>query len=246
MLSHADAILQDLQRVTAERWRRAADAALGARVHWVKAYQQQRFALTYADLLDHPRYRTAARFFLSELYGPSDFSRRDEQFARVVPAMVRLFPDDIVATVRTLAALHALSERLDSELAAHLPAPGASALAYVQAWQATGQPEAREEQIRLTVTVGERLDRLTRNPLLRHTLRMMRGPARAAGLTDLQQFLEAGFDTFRAMNGAADFMGLIGERERSLAQALFAAHPPLDQATFATRLPPGGPLPAQP
>jgi hypothetical protein len=237
MGSHAESILHDLQRVGDERHHRQADPALGERVRVTKAYQQRRFSHTYADLLDHPRYRAAARFFLDELYGPSDFSRRDDQFARVVPAMVRLFPDDIVATVSTLASLHALSEQLDSQLAGHLREPALDAPGYVQAWQATGRPDAREQQISLTVRVGERLDRLTRNPLVRHSLRMMRGPARAAGLSELQQFLESGFDTFRAMRGAQDFLTMIGTRERELAATLFAAAPPFDASTVRAHLP---------
>lgn len=52
---------------------------------------------------------------------------------------------------------------------------------------------------------------------------MMRGPAKAAGLPALQQFLEVGFDTFKAMGGAAEFLSTVGSRERSLAKALFAA-----------------------
>ena len=46
---------------------------------------------------------------LDELYGPQDFSDRDAQFARVVPALVRLFPQELVETVAVLARLHALS-----------------------------------------------------------------------------------------------------------------------------------------
>lgn len=238
MASHADNILHDLQRVAEERRRRAADVSLGERVRRVKAFQQRRFSHTYADLLEHPRYAAASRFFLDELYGPVDFTRRDEQFARVVPAMVRLFPEDIIATVATLARLHALSEQLDSELAARLPeGVTIDASGYVAAWQATGRAPAREEQVALTVGIGERLDRLTRNPLLRHSLRMMRGPARAAGLSELQQFLEAGFDTFRAMRGAQAFLDLIGERERRLAAAMFAAVPPFDATALTELLP---------
>lgn len=238
MPSHADAILHDLQRVTEERRRRVADASLSERVRRLKAYQQARFSHTYADLLQHPRYEAASRFFLVELYGPSDFSRRDEQFARVVPAMVRLFPEDIVATVATLAALHALSERMDTEMATHLgQSDELDAPIYIAAWQGTGHPVARERQIALTVQVGERLDRLTRNPLLRHSLRMMRGPARAAGLTELQHFIETGFDTFRAMRGAKEFLALIGDRERRLAETLFAVQPPFNAAALSDWLP---------
>jgi hypothetical protein len=73
--------------------------------------------------------------------------------------------------------------------------------------------------------VGRSLDGLTRNPLLRHSLRLMRAPARAAGMAALQTFLEAGFDTFRAMRGADEFLELVGRRERALASALFDCQP---------------------
>jgi len=225
----AQIILQHLQTVEQERQRRRGDARLNDTVAVVKAYQRQRFAATYADLLASARYQGAARFFLDELYGPQDFSLRDAQFARVVPALARIFPKDVLHTVQTLAELHALSEQLDTQMAEHL-APlttGASfgADQYAQAWRATGQPSERERQIVLTGELGKALDEYTAKPLLRHALRMMRGPAKAAGLSSLQHFLEAGFDTFKAMRGSQEFMNIIGERERSLASELFSGCP---------------------
>lgn len=218
-------ILTHLAAVEAERAARAADPGFAARVTAIKDYQQRRFSHTYADLLGHPRYAGAARFFLDELYGPADFTQRDAQFARIVPALVRLFPAEVVDAVQTLARLHALSEGLDSAMARVLDAPRVDAAAYVRAWQRCGQPAQREAQIALILRVGTDLDRLTRNRLLRHTLRLMRGPARAAGLAALQRFLESGFDTFRAMGGADEFLGDIGRRERALAAALFTIDP---------------------
>src|SRR4051812_5884506 len=116
MATTADDILQALQAVVDERALRAADPALAARTQAVKMFQHARFSQTYADLQEQPRYAAAVRFFLDDLYGPGDFSQRDLQFARVVPALVRLFPRDIVATVHSLARLHALSERLDTAM----------------------------------------------------------------------------------------------------------------------------------
>src|SRR5688500_13482934 len=103
-------ILQCLQDVNEQRRLRANDAALAHAVRQVKQFQQARFEKTYADMLAHPRYAAAARFFLDDLYGPGDFARRDDEFARIVPALVRLFPQEIVATVLALAQLHSLSE----------------------------------------------------------------------------------------------------------------------------------------
>ena len=230
MNAQVQAILELLRRVDEQRALRVADPALQARVHAVKHYQHERFQHTYGDLLAQPRYARATRFFLEELYGPVDFTRRDTQFKRVVPGLVRLFPREVVLTVQTLGELHALSEELDTAMGRAVP-PGAVDLAgYIAAWQAVGRPADREAQIVLMRRVADALDVYTRNPLLRHSLRLMRAPARLAGLPELQAFLEAGFDTFGAMHGAKDFLDTVVGRERALAAWLFAASvpPPVD------------------
>ena len=219
------AILEDLAAVNAERKRRADDASFAARVEAVKHYQQRRFELTYADLLSHPRYAGASKFFLDELYGPTDFTQRDAQFARIVPALVRLFPAEVFGPVQSLSALHALSEQLDSQMGQVVGDEAVDAFAYAKAWQPCDDAPGRERQIVLLEEVGHALDALTRNPLLRHSLRMMRGPARVAGMGALHTFLESGFETFRGMHGADEFIGIIGNRERSLAATLFTVEP---------------------
>jgi hypothetical protein len=221
-----DRIRAHLHTVAQLRAARQADPALAERVLAVKTYQARRFKQTYTDLLASPRYRGAAQFFLDELYGPQEFAERDTQFARVVPALVRLFPHEVVRTVEQLGALHALSESLDDATASHLQTDQAAApldaAAYVLAWQGAGMPSAREQQIALTQAIGQALDGFTRSRLMRTSLRLMRGPAQAAGLASLQRFLEAGFDAFGAMKGADDFLRWVGERERALTVALFA------------------------
>ena len=252
----ADRIHQHLGQVAALRAARQADPVLGAWVTALKAYQSQRFARTYADLLAEPRYQAATQFFLQELYGPQEFAERDTQFGRVVPALVRLFPKEVVGTVEQLGELHALSESLDDAGARWLRMwRGAGvgmgmdprmdvrvdALAYAQAWQATGRADARERQIALTQSIGQALDGFTRSRVLRTSLRLMRAPAQAAGLAALQRFLEAGFDAFAAMRGADPFLGWVGDRERALAAALFdsRALPLLSRGRPAADLAPG-------
>lgn len=209
--------------VDAERQRRFAVPGLLARVTELKAFQQRRFSHTYADLLASARYGAAARYFLDELYGPGDFTRRDDQFARVAPMVARVFPSEVAETVAILAELHALSETLDTAMALELPDGPVTPRDYVAAWQRIGRGADRERQIALTLAIAGNLDRVTRMPMLRNALRLMRGPARAAGLAELQRSLEIGFDVFRAMKGAQEFIALIGARERALAAALFDA-----------------------
>jgi hypothetical protein len=215
-------ILQCLHAVNHERQRRAQDAVLARRVQRIKQFQQARFESTYAELMANPRYAAAARFFLRDLYGPEDFTRRDEEFARIVPPLTRLFPREVVETVHALSQLHALSEQLDTAMAEHIddrPLDGAS---YALAWRSVGREADRERQVVLMLQVGSALEHYTHNALLRHSLRLMRGPAQTAGLGALQRFLETGFETFRAMGGAAEFLDTIARRERTLSAALFA------------------------
>jgi hypothetical protein len=238
MTSTGQTILEQLHIVEAQRALRAGEPNLAERVHALKSYQRARFANTYADLLNNDRYAGATRFFLEELYGPGDFAHRDQQFARIVPALVRLFPDEMVATVAALGALHALSETLDTQMAQQLDSLPIDAAAYVFAWQATERAADRERQIELTMAVGRALERYTRNPVLRHSLRMMRGPARSAGLAALHSFLETGFERFRAMRGASEFLSTIAARERALVQGLFDADA-VALATAVSRETPG-------
>ena len=231
MNAHGKEILSCLREVDIERRARAGDAGLAIRVSSIKRYQHARFERTYGDLLSSAHYGRAAKFFLEDLYGPGDFSQRDEQFARIVPALVRLFPHDLVGTVAAVAELHALSEQLDSSMGraiatngGHLegmPEAPLAAAEYASAWRLVGRAPDRERQIQLMLDVGRALDRYTRKPLLRQSLKLMSGPAQAAGLGTLHAFLVTGFDTFREMKGAEGFLSTIGERERSLARHLF-------------------------
>jgi hypothetical protein len=217
-----EAIQGYLQAVEEERARRRQDPVLARCVSEVKRYQHARFSDTYRDLLEAPASAKAARFFLEELYGPVDFSRRDAEFFRVAPKVAAFFPGDIGHLVLSLARLHALSERLDSEMGAAAGVTPLSAVSYQRAWRMVGQTAARKEQIELMLQVGLTLAKQVRKPLIRATLRMMRGPANAAGLGSLQSVLESGFDAFRALPDADEFVQTIASREAAIAANLFS------------------------
>lgn len=221
MAVDASILLSQLAQVDRERQVRDTDPALAQTVATVKAYQQRRFARTHAGLLADPRYADAARFFLEDLYGPQDFRDRDAQFARIVPALVRLFPEEVVATVGELTALHALSEQLDTAVARQLTARSVSRASYAEAWQRVGRRPDRLRQVDMVLALGQRLEHYTQKRLLRQTLRLMRAPAHAAGLAALQAFLERGFDTFAAMHGAGQFLDSIRRDELALMTRLF-------------------------
>lgn len=221
--SAADRIRQQLDRVAHLRTQ-ARQAGLSSAVHQVKQLQARRFRATYADFLADPRHAPATAFFLDELYGEHDFSVRDAQFARIAGAIERLFPEAVADLAVDLAETHALTESLDHALAGHwmaLEGDCAYAEHYVRSWRLTAAREQRQRQLAVVLHMGQELQRLTRMKSLLIALRLMRGPAQAAGLSALQRFLENGFAAFATMGDASRFLNVIAEREQRWIDALF-------------------------
>ena len=217
---------EDIGAVVDMRRESAADPALHYAVTSLKAWQTQRLAATYEDLLANERYRPATEFFLSDLYGPGDFRGRDEGLSRVIPAMCTMLPAGALHTIWTAVRLDRLSESLDLDVAQALRKAKAAErideVRYGDAYRVVGRRPEREEQVALTGEIGASLDELTRSRSLRMALVLMRKPARAAGFGDLQDFLERGFNAFRHMEGAAGFLDTVMGREREVMRRLFA------------------------
>lgn len=221
--SAADHIRMHLVRVARLREQAQTDG-LQAAVDDIKRLQARRFRATYMDFLEHPRYAPATRFFLDELYGVHDFAQRDAQFSRIAGALERLFPEAVAQLAVDLAETHALTEVLDHQLSQHwltldscLPHEDR----YILSWRLTGAAPARVRQLAVVQHMGHELQRLTRMKALRMGLRMMRNPARAAGLDALQHFLESGFDAFSALGDARHFLDTIALRESKWMDVFF-------------------------
>ena len=217
-------IREAMQAVSLLRRSRMADPELHAACLEVKRFQAQRFTATYADLLDSPRYQQAAHFFLNELYGDKDYAQRDQQFSRIANAIARLFPKAVVETAAALAEVHALTEALDDRMAQQwlLYRAGGQTARYIRCWRAVDDMAARRRQLQMVLHLGQELDQLTHRRGLRSLLKMMRTPAVAAGLSALQNFLEAGFDAFSQMKGATEFLNVVEARESALIHSLFS------------------------
>jgi hypothetical protein len=192
-----------------------------ARLRELKRWQSERLAATYEDFARQPRYREATRFFLDDLYGPKDFSRRDEALLKIVPTMTKVLPKSAVETAGLAIELEALTEDLDQRVAAALPKGPITGETYAEANREAARREEREKQVELIEAVGTRLDAVVRKPLVMQALQLMRHPARVARMSDLQDFFERGFSAFRAMHGAGEFLAAVREREMAIVVAIF-------------------------
>jgi hypothetical protein len=216
------ALVQQLARIQRLHAERAANPILAGALQRLGDWQSRRLGQTYADLAAQPRYRDAIAFFQSDLYGNEEMAKRDSDVARVVPLLVAMLPERVIATIAQAMELNVVSHELDRVLLARLPrATGSFDVAeYCRAFRRAGNLPARRRQIALLVEVGRSLDVFVRKPMIRGALKMMRRPARLAGYASLHDFLERGFAAFRRMEGAEEFLATIETRETAILEAI--------------------------
>lgn len=201
------------------------DQAFFADVTRLKVWQRARLTRTYADLAADARYAPATAFFLDELYGGKDSAIRDRDLIRMYPTIKRVLPAFAFATVSKAIELDVISEQFDQAVAALIGNAAITELSYAAAFALAGKRHERLRQVVLMRDVGERLDVVVKKPLIYTTLKMLRGPAKVAGLSAMQQFLEEGFSAFRHMKGADYFLSTIATRETRLIDRIFSGHP---------------------
>ncbi|MDN5783007.1 MAG: hypothetical protein L0H23_13465, partial [Luteimonas sp.] len=125
----------------------------------LRRWQARRLRASFAHFLEDPARRPAAEFFLDDVYGDRDFTRRDADIARVLPMMQRLLPEKLLGTVADAIELGALTQALDLRLAQALQAlaPRRKKLddaLYARAYREAGLPRLRAHQIDLIRRVG--------------------------------------------------------------------------------------------
>ncbi|MCF7220565.1 FFLEELY motif protein [Marilutibacter chinensis] len=196
----------------------------------LRRWQSARLEASFGHFLDDPRRRPAANFFLSDVYADKDFSRRDADIARVLPMMQKLLPTRLLAAVADAIELGLLTHALDLRMAVWLERNAARRKTldvelYARAYRATGLPRVRGRQIDLIVRAGFGLAQALKTPGVTTLLRLSRGPARAAGLDELQAFLERGAAAFAQLGDVRGFVAEIERDEREVSRRLFAAEP---------------------
>lgn len=144
----------------------------------------------------------AARFVLRELYPAAVPAWRDERAARALPSLAALLPEPALLALAWAARLDALREALDAR---ELGLPGARA-------ERIG---TESDALDALEGAGRALREAARLPLAAQALRAMALPARLAGLSDLQGFLERGLAAWSALPDPDAFLkrALVIERE---------------------------------
>jgi hypothetical protein len=213
---------------TAARLRASAKASIrasSARTA-LRRWQAGRFSRAHADLLASAQYGDAARFFLTDLYGPADVTKRDALMQRVVPIMSKMLSAPALNVVANAIELDSLSESLDADMVEALGEKGdLDGGAYARAYRQIGRQDDRARQILLIEHLGASLETLSRQRMLGTALAMIRKPMEIAGFADLHNFLVRGYESFRKMKTAKPFLDAIIAQEKAASSALLAGDP---------------------
>lgn len=220
-------VLHDIEKVKHEP---VQGKPLDPKVAMLRAWQSERLAHTYADLLNNPRFKPACLLFLEDIYAARDFSQRDHDMEQMHDFMQHFIPASMLRPLTVTVALHQMTTQLDLRLLEILVnrlgvTDTISAPLYAEAYRLCDNYDERVKQIDLIYEIGYRLDGIVRSPFTGGMLAVAKGPARRAGWTELTDFLERGYTAFKHMRGSRAFVETIRRREMRILDRIYAKDP---------------------
>jgi hypothetical protein len=182
----------------------------------LQIFQSNRLRRDYSDLAAIPQYEPVGEFFFSEIYGPRDFSRRDEE-ARRLHGILHLLPGVALRDVEEVLELLELTSVLDDELAQIMLAQGVGLdfdePAYERIYREAASYGPRLRQLELVRGCLYNVFRLSRSQLLGMGLHRSRLLARLMGIEAAHTFLVRGFDALSGVSSIERFAETIYGRE---------------------------------
>ena len=204
----------------------AEKAELMATIRSVQAWQCKRLLASHQHMYQQKRFRPAVEFFIDELYGPNDFSQRDQDIARVVPKMSTFLPQKALQSLASALYLNTLSFELDFGLAKQLVNIEINRDTYAKAYVSCNNLANRQQQIDYIRTLGNDLADVVKMRGISSLLFISRKPAKMAGVLALHEFLEKGFKSFKNLGNVDDFITPVVNKEHEIMQQLAKPNSP--------------------
>ncbi|MEM7031572.1 MAG: hypothetical protein AAF629_18575 [Chloroflexota bacterium] len=226
-------LLQSLRQSQAAYESTADTQQFDTQMAHLRQWQADRMRTTYADLLEQKQYHDACRFFIDEVQAPLDLTKLTHDLTQMYEMSLKFLPPHLLSPLAKAIELNTLTRQLDQHLLATLIDTQDSVTAaetfsitaetYVSAYKFCDNRATRLQQIALIVEVGKGIQRVARIPLVDVTLRLARNPAKQAGWTELQDFLERGLTAFKKMRfGSGRFLRTFEQRERQIVEQIYA------------------------
>ena len=195
----------------------------------LQEYQARRLRETYADVVRDPQYTRLGAFFFDEIYGPQDFSFRNESIRTLHQHLKGLLRGDIIDGMARVIDLHDLTDRLDEHMVRELTAldarPPLAPAVYTTAYRRCGNYEERLKQIDLMLEAIRTIHRISRMRLIGLSLKAVHGAAHLAGYGAIMDFLTNGYEAFHKVRDIGFFAGTVEAREKRINDELFGRAP---------------------
>jgi hypothetical protein len=198
----------------------AEKAGLMPSIRAVQAWQCKRLLVSHQDMYQQKRFKPAVGFFINELYGPNDFSQRDQDIARIVPKMSKFLPEKALQSLASALYLNTLSFELDFDLAKQLLNTEINRDTYAKAYISSDNIANRQKQIDYIRTLGNDLAEVVKMKGISSLLFISRKPAKMAGVLALHEFLDKGFKSFKNLGNVEDFITPVVNKEHQIMQQL--------------------------
>jgi hypothetical protein len=183
----------------------------------LQTFQSRRLQRDLADLAAEPQYQRIGQFFFEEMYGPRDYSARDQQAQRVHQFIHRT-PGVSIHDVEPVLDLLELTNMLDEQIATLLIENDApldfDEPLYEHVYRVADNYDLRVSQIDLVLVALGNVHRLGRKRFLGLALQSTTALAHAIGMGEIHRFLLLGYQAIQPVRDMDRFLKTIETRER--------------------------------
>lgn len=191
----------------------------------LQAFQAERIRNTYRDISGMPQYQRLVEFFFEQIYGPRDFSFRNQGIKTLHQKLSGFLKGEIIDEVGRVIELHDLTDALDNLMVEKMMEVGVqppfNMESYGAVYRSCGNYSQRVYQINLMVEAIRGIHRLSQMPFIGWSLRIVRSAAHLAGFGEIMDFLSEGYQAFHSTKNINYFAETVAEREHRLNDQLF-------------------------
>lgn len=182
----------------------------------LQIFQSNRLRRDYRDLSEVPEYEPLGEFFFNEMYGPHDFSQRDQE-GRRLHHFLGILPGVRLRDLEEVLELLELTYQLDEDLAQWMLAADIGTdfdeLTYEYFYRLADKYDERFRQLTLVRSSLYNVFQLSRSPILGSALRRSHFVARLAGIGTVHTFLLRGYEALQNVTAIEHFAETIYQRE---------------------------------
>ncbi|GAB4158678.1 MAG: hypothetical protein Fur005_13670 [Roseiflexaceae bacterium] len=190
----------------------------------LQQFQSNRLRRDHADLAAEPQYQAIGEFFFNEMYGPRDYTARDDQ-ARRLRQFVHVVPGLTIRDVEPALQLLDISYRLDESVVEQLMLLEApldfSEELYDRAYRLADNYDERVDQLELVRTALYNVFRTANKPLIRLAIERTEQLAQVVGMAEIHRFLWRGYESIQSVRDIYRFVETVYVREKDRLDAIY-------------------------